>query len=221
MLDKLQPLTTNAPTRRYQKGSTILHQGEVPRGAYFIKSGTVKVFNLTTRGDEQIITFNTKGEIFPTPWLFEKTSGTIYFYEATESTELCLIDRNELWKFLSRNTEATHQLMQYYATAYSAAMIRINALEQFKADKKVHFTLYYLSQRFGLTEKTKVKINLKLTQYDLAALTGLTRETVSVEINKLKRAQIIEHAKGFYSISLAKLLDLLGDDSLEEINLQK
>lgn len=219
MPDELIALTNTAPVRRFQKGSTILHQGEVPRGVYIIKSGTVKVFNLTTKGDEQIITFNTEGELFPTPWLFGKTPSVIYFYEANETTELYVLEKGALLQLAKDSGAVSYYLMNYYATAFSAALIRINALEQFKADKKVHFTLFYLCQRFGTNQQQFTKINLRLTQYDLAALTGLTRETVSVEINKLKRAKIVYSTRGHYFIALKQLIDLLGDDSLEEITL--
>ena len=71
-----------AHPRAIRKRTIVLYQGEVPRSGYIVKSGTLKVYRINRYGEEQIVGFRTTGELMPETWLFGKTSGTLYYYEA-------------------------------------------------------------------------------------------------------------------------------------------
>ena len=91
--------------------------------------------------------------------------------------------------------------------------MRINALEQSKACEKVLHTIHYLALCFGRDlRQDLVEIPLPLTQQDVANFTGLTRETVSVELKKLAHQKIILYRNRCYVVLTDKLNDLLDDD---------
>lgn len=223
MLSHLEPLIKRSLTRKYSPGSTILFQGEVPRSACVIKKGVVRVYSISAQGDEQIVSYYVEGEIFPSSWIFGKTSGTLFFYEAITDSEVAFIGRQELLTYMLSRTSRSVALLDYFATSYAASLIRISALEQPKAREKLLYTLYYLCQRYG--ERTKRSdavyiINLQLTHQNLASLVGLTRETTATETNRLKREKIINYANQKYSINIDKLIGLLGEDSFRGISIQ-
>src|ERR1700722_19588733 len=88
------------PLRKFRKGQTLLFQGEVPTSAYLIKKGVVKVYNITSSGDEQIIALNTEGDLLPESWVVGDAPVAYYFYEAFVDTEVYIIPRDELAKEL-------------------------------------------------------------------------------------------------------------------------
>lgn len=220
MLTQLQPLIRLSITRTYSAGATILYQGEVPRSAYVISSGTVRVLSISAQGDEQIVTYHVAGEFFPTSWIFEKTSSALFFYEASEDCEIALIPRQELITYMTAQPERVQSFLNYFTTSYTASLIRISALEQPKAREKLLYTLYYLCQRHGRWHGKYVDIELSLTHQNLAGLVGLTRETTATEISKLRAKKILNYEKQHYIVNTEKLFAMLGEDSLKSLQIR-
>ena len=60
------------PVRTFRKGEIIIFQGEAPRSAYVVKTGTVKAYNLSVGGDEKPVAFYSADAIFPEAWVYGK-----------------------------------------------------------------------------------------------------------------------------------------------------
>lgn len=220
MLEDLRPVLKNSVKRMYSSGSTIYYQGEVPRSACVILSGMVRVFSISAQGDEQIINFHEKGEFIPTSWIFGKSAGSLFFYEAVGKCEVAFVPRQEFLAYIYERPDLMRRTLDYYANSYMAFMIRISALEQSKAREKLLYTLYYLCHRHGMqTKRTNIyKIRLSLTHQAIASLVGLTRETTATEMNKLRKEKILKYNNQTYSVDKEKLLMLMGEESFRDIN---
>jgi CRP/FNR family transcriptional regulator len=219
MINHLQKLGETYATRDFPAGSIILYQGEVPRSACVLLEGTVKVYSISSQGDNQIVTFHVAGEFFPSSWIFGKAPSTMFYYEAVSDCKVALCSRKELIDFMLGSNERMHAMLDYFTTNYSAFLIRVHALEQSKARDKLVNTLYYLCHRYvkAVDPDSHVTIPLELTHQDLAGLVGLTRETTAIEMNKLKNEKIIEYNQQCYTVNVSKLLDLMGEDSFRNI----
>lgn len=200
-------------TKRFKKGELILVQGEVPECAHVIKSGIVKAYNLTLSGEEKPIGFDIESEIFPVSWTFKKVNHVQFYYEAfTESVVYC-IPTTDIVKFLAENPKAQTWILDNLVSKYMHMQMRINALEQSKAPQKVINTIHYLCIRFGVEEKKNtVRIQLPLTQQDLANFIGLTRETTGIELKKLHQKGVLSYRRQNYVVRKDKLDDLLDED---------
>ena len=216
----LTAILDKGQSRSYNAGSTILYQGEVPRGAFILTEGVAKSFNISHQGEEQIFNFHIEGDILAPSWVFKKTSGAVHFYEAVTDCKLHLIQRDVLMEYIDSNQHVTKFLLDRYITDYTASLIRVTALEQAKASDKLLYTFYYLSRLYGQPKGVSSEITLKLTHQSIASLVGLTRETVAVELNKLRRKKIINYSNQRYSVHSAKLLEAMGEDSFKGINLR-
>lgn len=219
-VELLAPLLKNTVKRRVKAGEMIFYQGESPESAAILKSGIVKVYNITSAGEEQLINFQLPSEVFPTPWVFGKTPIALFFYEALTDCELYLFSRKEFLNYIYSKKKVLRVFLDYYVNNYIAAVMRITALEQAKAQEKITYTIYYLVQRYGkqLTPN-KVQIRIQLTHQHIASLVGLTRETTSVEMNKLKKAEVLTYVKQKYIVNVKKLLDFMGEDYFKDLNL--
>ena len=103
MLDNLNPILKGAVKRAYSPTSTVLYQGEVPRSACVILKGVVRVYSISSQGDEQIVTYHVAGEFFPTSWIFQKTSGAQFFYETVTDAEIAFVSRPEFLEFIKKS----------------------------------------------------------------------------------------------------------------------
>lgn len=199
--------------RRFQKGEIVIVQGEIPDCVYMIKNGIIKTYNLTAQGEEKPLTFDVAGESFPVGWIFGHTKWSQYYYEAYTDCDLYCIPRDEYLAFLKSDNDAMFENLAYMARRTSNFQMRLNALEQSKAISKVINTLHFLCLRYGKDlQDSVVKIDLPLTQQELANFMGLTRETTGIELKKLQKKGIITYRRQNYVVKTDRLAELLDED---------
>lgn len=199
--------------KAFAKGELVLVQGEVPPCAYVIKKGVIKTYNLTARGEEKPITYDVAAESFPIGWIFSKFKESQFFYDAYTDVELYCVPRAEYCEFLKHNPEVLYSAHMFLISRLLNMQTRVNALEQSKASSKVVNTLHYLCLRYGKDVKVDVvRIDLPLTQQELANFMGLTRETTGIELKKLQRAGFLTYKRQNYIVKTDKLNELLDED---------
>ncbi len=201
------------PTVKFAKGEIILQQGEEPRYVYGIKSGVVKVSNLSAEGDDQLISFEIVDDILPLCWAFSTTSKALFYYQAYTDCELYTIDKSMFEDQLANNIAFTRAMLDRQVSSYIGNMLQVDALEKTRAYTKLLYTLRYLCLRYGRDVKTDlVKIFVPLTQQEIANTTGLTRETTTLELTKLRKQRIISVKHKYYTVDTAKLNTLIDDE---------
>jgi CRP/FNR family cyclic AMP-dependent transcriptional regulator len=208
--------------KKFKKGEIIIFQGEAPRHAYAVKSGTVKAYNLSVNGDEKPVSFYQADSIFPATWVFGKVPSAIYYYEAfTDEVEVYVIDQQQLLSFIKKSPELLYQELEKLLIEQLGGSMRLNALQHSRASDKLIYTLHYLALTHGQTIGTGLlEITLDLTHQDFANLTGLTRETAATELNKLKKQGIISYGKNTpYQLNIRKLMQDMNDQFIADIQL--
>jgi len=220
--DKLQLVDSFknwAKVRKFGAGNVIIYQGEVPRSVHMIMKGFVKVYAISAQGEEQIVAFHVPGEVFPSSWIFNKSPGAMFFYEALDDVEVLNIQKEIFIQRLQSETKLQTLILDYFAGNYASSLIRIHALEQSRARDKLLFTMFFLSMRYSNGSQSKiVDIPFPLTHQNLASLVGLTRETTAMEMNRLKAEGIINYRKQMYRINVDKITPLMGEDSFKNIS---
>ncbi len=211
------------PTRTFKKGEIIIFQGEAPRSAYVVKSGTVKAYNLSVNGDEKPVAFYDDYSTFPGSWVYSKMPSAIYYYEAfTPEVSLYVVNREDYVAFVRSDPEILYNELQRYVTDQLGKSMRLNALQHSRASDKLIYTLHYLALSHGRSVgPQRIEITLDLTHQDFANLTGLTRETAATELNKLKHQDVITYSKHtLYQLDLAKLTAMLNDQYISDIQIK-
>lgn len=214
-LPHLNDLLTAYSLRKFKKGQTLLFQGEVPRYAYVVKSGTIKTYNISPLGEEQLVSLSSEYDILPEAWFLGEASVAYYFYEAFTDCTVYAIPREELAKKVTESSAFANHLLQRFMRLYVGASVHINALEQPRSRDKLVHLLHYLIMRFGeQASKDEVRINLRLTHQTLASMLGVTRETIATEIARLRREKVLDYKQQTYTINKPKLLQLRNDENL-------
>lgn len=217
--DKIKPVSQ---LRAYKKGANIFFQGEAPRRGVMISDGFVRSYTIATSGEERTIAYFTKNDILPLSWLMGSTSYSLFYYEAVSDVKTLQFTREDFTKHIMEDHDALRSLFKTVAEDQTAAMLRINGLEQSRAEDKVAFTLYYLVFRYGIeTDKKNIYyINIALRHSAIANLVGLTRESTSRILGKLQKQGIIEYKKSTYKVNKELLENFIGEDSFRDVTLQ-
>lgn len=204
----------NYPTVKFSKGEIILHQDEIPRCVYSVKSGVVEETNITSCGCSQSISFEIIGDIFPKDWAFHKTDRTLFYYNAYTDCELYVINRDDFLTQLVYNIEFTNKMLKRMASTLIGARLQIDSLEKPNANLKLMYMFRYFCLMYGHDLKpNQVELLVPLTQQTIADHIGLTRETASIELNRLKaRGIIISCKQKIYVIDTEELAKQIEDE---------
>jgi CRP/FNR family transcriptional regulator, cyclic AMP receptor protein len=208
------------PLRTFKKGEIMIFQGEAPRSAYVVKSGTVKAYNLSVSGDEKPVAFYDADNVFPSTWVYGKASSAVYYYEAfTPQVEVYMVNREEFAAFIKKSPELLYQELERLLSDQLGGSLRLNALQHSRASDKLIYTLHYLAMTHGKPlGDGKIEITLDLTHQDFANLTGLTRETAATELNRLKKHAVIDYGKHIpYILDMRRLSQLQNDQFIADL----
>jgi len=216
--EKIKPYSQ---LKAYKKGANIFFQGEAPRKGVMVADGVVRSYSITTSGEERTIAFFTKDDILPLSWLMESTTTSLFYYEAVSDVRTFQFSRDDFKKQILEDKTALLAMFNTLSKDHTAAMLRINGLEQSRAEEKVAFTLYYLVFRYGKLSSTSAlhEINIQLRHATIAGLVGLSRESTTKILGKLQKQNIIAYKKGIYSVNKTLLENYIGEDSFRDVTL--
>lgn len=202
--------------RHFKKMQTVLYQGETPQQAFRITKGLVRAYIIHENGEEATIAFFGPHDVFPIAAPYSITPIALFYYETVVDTTCESYEGPELIDELDRDAR---QELKRFARRYAGALLHVAALAQNTARLKVAHTLRYLTLRFGeqLPDGQHTKINLRLTQHDIARLCTISRETANVELGTLRLDGVISERAKKYIVHRQKLAAITGDDAASTI----
>jgi CRP/FNR family transcriptional regulator, cyclic AMP receptor protein len=218
---QLSAFLSSYPLRTYKKGEIIVFQGEAPRTSYVISSGVIKAYNLSLDGDEKPVAFYSANDIFPEAWSFGLVPSATYYFEAlTKEVKLHLVEREVLMNFIKADPSMLYSVLERQVKLRLSSTMHINALQYSRASDKLLYSLHFLCLNLGDTKKPgELELELNLTHQDLANLTGLTRETTAMELNKLKRSGVISYGpRQPYKLHLNKMASMINDQYIKNVS---
>lgn len=177
---QLEKIASISVEKLYPSGSVIFTPGEAAEGFYVLKKGKVKVFK-TQKGKEQII------KIFSEPAFFGEAASFIggkfpAWAEAIEDSNIVFIPRDAFLSLMKEDPEIALKLLSVMANRLLYLTNLIESLSLKNALSKVAAYILRNENDGELVFKT-----------NLAALElGLTKETVSRMLSKLKAMGAIE-----------------------------
>lgn len=183
----------------FAPGQTIFDEGEPARHVFNVTEGAVKVFKLLADGRRQVTGFLFAGDFLGL------ASGEAYAYsaEALAKTKLCRFPRRELDRMLQRFPEMERRLLEIAGHELAEAQDQMLLLGRKTARERIASFLLNLSRRAKAGGRQANPLHLPMSRSDIADYLGLTTETVSRTITKLRGEALIELQEGGF----VKLLD--------------
>ena len=204
--------------RTLRPNQIVFYQGEAALQTFRVLKGLVRAYIIHDNGEEATVAYFGPDDLFPVASTFDIAPVTLFYYETVTETTVDVMSRQDLDTYLQTYPS---QEIHRFAGQYVAALLHVTALTQTTARAKLAHTLRYLALRFGerSLDKTKLRIPIKLTQQDVARLCNASRETMSIELGRLKDEGIISVKEKQYIVHFQKLNDLISDDTATEIRL--
>lgn len=178
----------------YKKGEVILRPEDVPYGVSLLKAGYIKYCSVAQDGEELTLIILKPGDPFPIMWAINDTPNTGYL-EAMTKVEIRRSPKNEFLKFIKTNPDVLLEVVSKILARFGGILQRMEHLAFGNAYEKTASILLICAERFGKKEGENIVIQVPLTHQDIANLIGLTRETTSIEMEKLAAKKFIGHKK--------------------------
>jgi CRP/FNR family transcriptional regulator len=190
----IHELTDIMTHRHFQAGDHILHQDETSQLFAIIVKGIVKLTRMLPDGREQIVGLlsgsDTLGDI--------ESAVSHNSAECVTDVELCCFRRKQFETVLDHHPELAHHLLKKAGVDLDEARDWMTVLGKLGATEKVaRFILWlYKEEHAGCVHRppaeSRQTIQLQLKRDEIAGFLGITIETVSRNLTKLKSDGIIE-----------------------------
>ncbi len=191
---EIQALNRLSRKRSVPAGQVILGEGEARTIFANIVSGVVKLTKTLDDGRQHII-----GLLFASDFLGRAfRDDNPYFAEAATDVELCVFPTAGFERLLVEHPGLEHRLFQYTLTELNSCQEWMLLLARKKAEERVASFLLMIAKRvpnLGCAHSDRpneVRFILPLSRTEISDCLGLTIETVSRQITRLKTKGVIE-----------------------------
>lgn len=187
---ELEALNALGRRRALRRGETLIWAGEESAVCANLLSGVLKLTASTADGREQIV-----GLLYPADFVGKPYAGEADFtVTAVSDAQLCVFPRGPFEAVLEDHVRMERLLLQRTFAALEEARGRMLSLARLSAGEKVAGFLIDMADRTGGCRATgfgPVTFDLPLTRGEMAEVLGLTIETVSRQLTRLKDAGTI------------------------------
>ena len=191
--DPVKDFFAQYPLKKFGKGELIVFgDNNVPPVTYLV-SGKVSQYDISEEGHKLVLTIYKPGAFFPMAHAVNNTPNR-YFFEALEPVEVRQAPAADAAAFVREHPDVLFDLLQRLYRGMDGLLGRLAQLMAGTAQGLLLHELSIMQQRFG--ERRDNGTFVKATAAELAAQTGLARETVSRELQKCTAKGMLEVVKG-------------------------
>lgn len=187
----LQKIDNISIMRSYAKGRIIFMEGEPGEAFYYIKSGLIKIYKVSSDGREHILHILNEGHVFAEVTLFSNSP-----YPATaevlEDAQVGMIKNSELEKLITENAEISLELIKYLNKRLVEAQNKVRNLALYDTYGRTAQALVKLAEDYGRKTHEGVELDLNISRQELANIVGTTRETVIRVLAAFKKEKSID-----------------------------
>lgn len=193
------------PLRRFQKGEIILHGDEPSEFIYAVRGGFIKIISYNSAGDSQFLWIAGRYDVIPSEYLFLPSKPLDYFYVALSDVTAYEIKKTEFIAEAKSNLGLMTDTAIAMSTHYDDLLTRIGAMEEPSVRRRLLSTLCHIAERFSTSESVDFyELGLILTHQDLADMTNSTRETATLELQKLRDEGLIDYSRNKLVVQLTQ-----------------
>lgn len=175
----LTALEATVRTRRYRRSEVIFHQGDPGDGLHIILAGRVKISTQSETGVEAILATLRPGEFFGALALLDgaprSASAT-----AVEATETLILPRQRFRQLVDEVPEIRDHVFAQLAHELRRLTTHVEELHFLDIAGRLAARLARMAEEQGrLADGGQVRLDGPITQGELAAMVGSTRQSVN------------------------------------------
>ncbi len=192
-------LSAGGAAKAYSSRQDIFHEGDVKRSVYQIEAGAVCLYKTTADGRRQIFDFAFPGDVVGLGASDRYSCSA----QAIGTTVVKSVALSRLYQLASEDSKFALGLYRTVSSELDATRDLLLTLGQQNSLERVAIFLLTLSQRNARSGKNPRLLNIPMTRSDIADLLGMTIETVSRSLTKLREQKAIIVIRG----SLIQIID--------------
>ena len=186
--DQLNIFSKISSEKEFKNKQTVFLQEEESKNLYNITQGNIKIYKLLRDGRIQIIGFLYPGDFFGS----YKKGKYNYSAESIGDVKLCVFKQEVLDNYLEKNMNLAKELLHMTSHELTLAQDRIGILGKLNANQRMAAFILNISKQRARIGWQDNPISLPMVRQDIADYLGLTLETVSRELTKLKTSNLIK-----------------------------
>jgi CRP/FNR family transcriptional regulator len=183
-----------ARTRRYARGEAVFSESSSGDSLFIVASGRVKIFSRSSTGRTKTFAFLEPKDIFGEMALLDQNTRSASAQAVQDST-LLVIPKQDFKKLLGRYPKLSFSLLQTVCARLRWADQEIKLMSFNNVLGRLARILLDLAQRYGAQTGDGVRIELELSNQELADLVGTAREMVSRVLHRLSRTGCLQLGK--------------------------
>ncbi|MBU1117601.1 Crp/Fnr family transcriptional regulator [Patescibacteria group bacterium] len=198
------------PLKKFKKGQVLYEPNDEFGGVAFVKSGYLKVYDIAKDGKESGI------QLFKPLFFFSLIHAKTgiknrHYIEALTPVEFWLAPKVDFMAFIRSDAALTEDVMNAFLTKFVDMTSYMSQLISGDAYSKVASLIFSMADEFGVIRNKRTTIKFKITHKLIASLTGLTRETVTLQMLKLEKDGLIDNDRRQIVVEdMVKLKKVLG-----------
>lgn len=207
---QLAELTRHSKRRTVAAGCELIGQGECVSSYSNILKGVVKLSKIMADGRQQIVGLQFAPDFLGRPFMQE----SLMTAEAATDIEICSFPRKAIERMLSESPDLEHKLHSQTLKELDEAREWMLTLGRKTAREKVASFLTLIATHADPETDTASTFELPLSRADIADFLGLTIETVSRQMTKLRKDGIIhiENSRHVTVPDIDRLAQAAGND---------
>lgn len=186
--------------RQCPRGAIIVQQGDEGSSMMAVLRGRVRVSVVSPEGREMVLNMIAAGEVFGEIALLDGKPRSADV-TAVEDTLLLVVERRHFVPFLWQNQDLYLRLLAVLCERLRRTSLALEELALFELPERLARLLLKLAEDYGRPCAEGVRIELKLSQRDLANQVASSRETVNKQL-RIWRDEGVVSIKGGYIIIL-------------------
>ena len=185
---RLRSMLSLGGIRHWKKHETIFRAG-APMGAFFkIRSGIVAVSHTLDDGRRQIVAFRGPGDCVG---YLDNDGRYAFDGQALTDVEACAFDRRGFDAFAAGHPDLAAAVAEALSAALEQSGQHMLVLGQLRSTERVAHFLAEIDTRYRNGAASSGPLSLKMSRAEIGDYLGLTVETVSRSIGKLKDRGVI------------------------------
>jgi CRP/FNR family transcriptional regulator, anaerobic regulatory protein len=184
----------------------VFFEGDEKDSVFLIEQGVLALYRTTAEGKRQVFGFGLPGDVIGL--------GTAQVHscnaQAITKLEVRRLPISSINRLASEDPDFALKLYQVVSSELEAARDLLIALARHDALERVAIFLLTMSRWNGLNGRNPALVTLPMTRADIGDLLGVTVETVSRSLSKLKKCRMIEIIRN----TTVQIIDLNGLNAL-------
>jgi CRP/FNR family transcriptional regulator, nitrogen oxide reductase regulator len=176
--DELEKILAEGKSLSFQEGNFLFYQDDPAERIFILKSGRIKLYQLSDDGQQVLMRVMTPGMLFAAISIVE---GAVYpvSAEAAEDCEVLYWAQETMLRLVEQYPQLAFNALKFLTGHVREFQDRYRELATERVERRLARTVLRLASQTGRKTDEGVLLDLPLTRQDLAEMSGTTLFTVS------------------------------------------